>query len=87
MDAITTMFTRQATDAEPDAPYIFYHYELSMAAAVIFVLLFGASTIWHSVQMSRTRTWFMIPFLIGGFCKYHGYSGSSFFKRCSMKRH
>lgn len=64
------MFTRQTTDDDPHGGYIFYHYELSMAAAVIFVLLFGASTIWHSVQMFRTRTWFMIPFLIGGFCKY-----------------
>lgn len=40
-----------------------------MAAAIIFVLLFGASAILHSVQMGVTRTWFMIPFLIGGFCK------------------
>lgn len=61
------MFTRQATE---DEPYVFYHYEPSMAGAVIFVLLFGASTIWHSVQMFKTRTWFMIPFLIGGYCKY-----------------
>jgi hypothetical protein len=64
------MFTRQATDDVPYGGYVFYHYELSMAAAVIFVLLFGASSIWHSVQMFRTRTWFMIPFLIGGFCEY-----------------
>jgi hypothetical protein len=70
MDAINTMFTRQATDDVPYGGYVFYHYELSMAAAVIFVLLFGASTIWHSVQMFRTRTWFMIPFLIGGCCEY-----------------
>jgi hypothetical protein len=70
MDALHTMFTRQATDDVPYGGYVFYHYELSMAAAVIFVLLFGASTIWHSVQMFRTRTWFMIPFLIGGCCKY-----------------
>lgn len=41
-----------------------------MAAAIIFVLLFGASAILHSVQMGMTRTWFMIPFLIGGFCKW-----------------
>lgn len=67
MDAINTMFTRQATE---DEPYVFYHYEPSMAGAVIFVLLFGASAIWHSVQMFKTRTWFMIPFLIGGYCKY-----------------
>ena len=42
-----------------------------MAAAIIFILLFGASSILHSVQMLVTRTWFMIPFLIGGICEYH----------------
>lgn len=42
-----------------------------MAAAIIFILLFGASAILHSVQMGATRTWFMIPFLIGGFCEYN----------------
>lgn len=42
-----------------------------MAAARIFTLLFGASSILHSVQMFVTRTWFMIPFLIGGICEYH----------------
>lgn len=50
--------------------FVFYYYEPSMAAAVIFVLLFGVSTIWHGVQMFMTRTWFMIPFLIGGLCQY-----------------
>jgi hypothetical protein len=70
MDALNTMFTRQATDDDPHGGYVFYHYEPSMAGAVIFVFLFGASTFWHSFQMFRTRTWFMIPFLIGGFCKY-----------------
>jgi hypothetical protein len=64
------MFTRQATEEDPYAGFIFYNYAPSMAAAIIFVLLFGASSILHSVQMSMTRTWFMIPFVIGGFCKF-----------------
>jgi hypothetical protein len=42
-----------------------------MAAAIIFVLLFGVSSILHTAQMGITRTWFMIPFLIGGYCKYN----------------
>ena len=69
MDAFSTVLTRQTND-EDHGGYVFYHYEPSMAAAVIFVFLFGVSTLWHSVQMFRTRTWFMIPFLIGGICKY-----------------
>jgi hypothetical protein len=63
------LFTRQATEEDPYAGFIFYNYAPSMAAAIIFVLLFGATSILHSVQMSMTRTWFMIPFVIGGFCK------------------
>lgn len=84
MDAFSTMFTRQ-TDDEDHGGYVFYHYEPSMAAAVIFVFLFGVSTLWHSVQMFRTRTWFMIPFLIGGICKYP--QARSCIKRYAMKQH
>jgi len=65
------LFSRQDTDANTDGGFVFYHYEPSMAAAIIFVLLFGASTILHSAQTFMTRTWFMIPFLIGGICEYH----------------
>jgi hypothetical protein len=64
------LFTRQATDDQPYGEFVFYYYEPSMAAAIIFILLFGASSILHSVQMFMTRTWFMIPFLVGGFCKF-----------------
>lgn len=47
----------------------YYNYQPSMAAAVIFTILFGSSTLFHSFQMLKGRTWFMIPFLIGGICK------------------
>lgn len=63
------LYSRQATDGDTEGGFVFYYYEPSMAAAVIFVLLFGTSTILHAVQMFMTRTWFMIPFLIGGICK------------------
>lgn len=49
--------------------FTFYYYDPSTAAAVIFVVLFGLSTILHFYQLIRTRTWFMIPFLIGGIRK------------------
>lgn len=69
MDAANMLFTRQSTDDDPHAGFVFYYYEPSMAAAAIFVILFALTSILHSVQMFTTRTWFMIPFLIGGYCK------------------
>lgn len=69
MDAANMLSTRQTTDDDPHAGFVFYYYEPSMAAAAIFVVLFGLTSILHSVQMFTTRTWFMIPFLIGGYCK------------------
>lgn len=49
----------------------YYYYEPSMSAAIIFVVLFAFSTSLHFYQMLRTRTWFMIPFVIGGICKWN----------------
>lgn len=47
----------------------YYYYTPAMAGAIIFVLLFFVATVIHFWQMFRTRTWFMIPFCIGGLCK------------------
>jgi hypothetical protein len=49
--------------------FVFYHYDPSVAAAVVFVALFAISTLMHSVQLVWKRTWYFIPFVIGGFCK------------------
>ncbi|KAK1070481.1 hypothetical protein LTR12_008744 [Friedmanniomyces endolithicus] len=48
----------------------YYHYLPSMGAAVLFIVLFGLVTSLHMFQMIRSRTWFMIPFVIGGICPY-----------------
>lgn len=53
--------------------FIFYYYTPSTVAAVIFIVLFGLSSLLHFYQLVRTRTWFMIPFLIGAICKYRIY--------------
>ena len=47
-----------------------YKYTPSLAAAVLFIVLFALTTSLHSYQMFRTRTWFYIPFLLGGLCTY-----------------
>jgi hypothetical protein len=49
--------------------YILYHYNPSFVAAVIFIALFALSSLLHLFQLIRKRTWYFIPFLIGGFCK------------------
>lgn len=49
--------------------YPLYRYEPSIAAAVIFCILFLLATIIHSVQMVKTRTWFLTAFVLGGLCK------------------
>ncbi|PSN72725.1 RTA1-domain-containing protein [Corynespora cassiicola Philippines] len=53
----------------------YYRYEPSLAAAIIFVVLFSVTTLLHMFQSFRKRAWFFIPFLIGGWCEIVGYIG------------
>lgn len=53
----------------------YYYYEPSLPAAIIFIVLFGLATLLHAFQMFKTRTWFMVPFLIGGIFETIGYIG------------
>ncbi|KAK5740508.1 hypothetical protein LTR17_004545 [Elasticomyces elasticus] len=59
---------------KPDG-FEYYHYAPSMAAAILFIVLFGIATSVHMAQMIRSRTWFMIPFVIGGVLETIGYIG------------
>ncbi|KAH7091810.1 7-aminocholesterol resistance protein RTA1 [Auriculariales sp. MPI-PUGE-AT-0066] len=52
------------------ADFKFYHYDPSGAAAIIIAFLFGLSTIINIYQMVRTRTWYLIPFIIGGIVSF-----------------
>ncbi|MCJ1247301.1 hypothetical protein MMC30_004515 [Trapelia coarctata] len=61
--------------ADTKAKYIFYHYDPSLAAAVIFVILFFVTTLAHVHKLVMRRTWFFIPFVIGGFFEAIGYVG------------
>jgi hypothetical protein len=49
--------------------FAYYHYNPSLPAAAIFIILFILTTILHFIQMFRRKTWFMVPFVIGGCCK------------------
>jgi hypothetical protein len=50
--------------------FTFYYYDPSLAAGAIFAVLFGLTTVLHLYQLLRTRTWFMVPFAIGGVCMF-----------------
>ncbi|KAL5334110.1 RTA1 like protein-domain-containing protein [Aspergillus crustosus] len=55
--------------------FVFYYYTPSAAAGGIFAGLFGVFTLVHIYQLTRTKTWFMIPFAIGGALETVGYIG------------
>ncbi|RAL04331.1 RTA1 domain-containing protein, partial [Aspergillus ibericus CBS 121593] len=55
--------------------WVAYQYDPSMPAAIIFAALFMISTLWHMYRMIRTRTWFVIPLVIGGYFEAIGYIG------------
>ncbi|KAM6515788.1 hypothetical protein FALCPG4_013995 [Fusarium falciforme] len=66
-----------AGDSSSDASegYVFYNYNPSMPAAVIFIVVFGLAAILHTWQLLRSRTWYFIPFLIGCLFETVGYVG------------
>lgn len=60
-----------ATEVDQADQSIFklYHYDPTVAGAVIFVLLFIATTGFHFWQLFKSRCWFLLPLAIGGICK------------------
>ena len=58
-------------DAKPT--FKFFHYDPSLAAAVVFTVLFLATTGVHGYQMLKRRAWLLIPFFIGGCCEWTYY--------------
>ena len=68
----TTLVLREETAV---SNFQYYYYEPSMPAAIIFVVLFGLATLLHMFQMLKSRTWFLIPFVIGCIFEAMGYAG------------
>jgi hypothetical protein len=56
--------------AGDDAIFLLYRYDPSMAAAVIFIVLFLAITGLHTYQLIMTRTWFFTCFVVGGYSMF-----------------
>ncbi|KAH7217243.1 related to RTM1 protein [Fusarium oxysporum] len=65
------MFTRSDDGAEE---FRLYHYDPTVVGAVIFTILFLATTLLHSWQLIRGRSWFVIPLTLGGFFQVVGYA-------------
>ncbi|KUJ12579.1 RTA1-domain-containing protein [Mollisia scopiformis] len=59
----------------PISDFKYYHYDPTLVGAIIFIVLFIATTSLHSYQLLRTRIWFMIPFVVGGLFEWIGYVG------------
>ncbi|KAK9788099.1 putative RTA1 like protein-domain-containing protein [Seiridium cardinale] len=55
--------------------FIFYSYKPSMAGAVIFILLFTISAVYHIWLLVKQRTWYFVPFVIGCLFEAVGYIG------------
>ncbi|KAI9373390.1 RTA1 like protein-domain-containing protein [Aspergillus egyptiacus] len=53
--------------------YQYYHYNPSEGAAIPFAALFALTTLIHIWQTLRARTWYLIPFIIGGVFEAIGY--------------
>ncbi|KIH95296.1 RTA1 like protein [Sporothrix brasiliensis 5110] len=52
---------------DPNA-WVPYRYDPSIAAAGVAVGLFGVLTVLHAAIAMRRRTWYFIPFCLGGIC-------------------
>ncbi|KAJ5189042.1 hypothetical protein N7491_005366 [Penicillium cf. griseofulvum] len=50
-----------------------YHYNPSAGSAIAFAAIFGLTTAIHIWQLGRNRTWYFIPFVIGGLFEAFGY--------------
>lgn len=49
--------------------YKLYQYDPSFPAAIAAIVLFGIASFYHVWLIKRHRSWYFIPFTIGGFCK------------------
>ncbi|KAF2196548.1 RTA1 like protein [Delitschia confertaspora ATCC 74209] len=54
--------------------YKFWHYTPSIAGAVIATIIFALVTGFHMFRLFKNRTWFCLPFVIGGLFETIGYA-------------
>jgi hypothetical protein len=67
----TAMSGYEANHPALDDPHAWvpYRYYPSLAAAAIFLVLFLLTTSAHAFLVSKRRTWYFTPFVVGGLCE------------------
>lgn len=58
------------SDTTPQIDFQLYRYTPSIAAAILFTVLFFLTTAFHLYQLIRNKTWYFIAFVLGGICKW-----------------
>ncbi|PCG98267.1 RTA-like protein [Penicillium occitanis (nom. inval.)] len=53
--------------------YYLWYYVPSLPAAIILLVTFIVATTFHIYRLFKTRTWFCIPFCIGGIFEIYGF--------------
>ncbi|KAI0891897.1 RTA1 like protein-domain-containing protein [Annulohypoxylon nitens] len=69
------MLTSRAELLPYKGNFYLWKYVPSMAAAIIFILLFGLCSVAHTWKMFNHRMWFCLPFVIGGYLEVVGFVG------------
>ncbi|RMJ18497.1 hypothetical protein BHE90_000421 [Fusarium euwallaceae] len=52
-----------------------YKYDPSLVAAIIFIVCFGLSGLYHAYQVIRLKSWYFIPFIVACILETGGYAG------------
>lgn len=55
------------------AVFKLFNYDPSLAAAALFTVLFALTSIFHTYQLIRTRTWYFTALVVGGALESAGY--------------
>jgi hypothetical protein len=66
----TRLSTAKMSDVAGKERNTYYAYDPSLMAAVVFTLLFIASSGYHMWQIWRLRSWYFVPFLVGCFREF-----------------
>ncbi|CAI6337819.1 unnamed protein product [Periconia digitata] len=59
---------------DPNA-WVPYRYHPSRTAAIVFIVAFSLTTILHTAQLIRKKTWYFIPMVVGGIFEVVGFVG------------
>jgi hypothetical protein len=75
LPTIVARFAINSTNhPDPNDPnaWVPYRYVPSLAGAIVFIVCFLITTAVHCWQMAKFRSWFFVPFVIGGFSMHAG---------------